>query len=403
MTLNSTLAGRSPTRCCHSALPGATMSLLLTVAATGAAGALAPSSRSAAPGAVDVPSSIRVIPTAAHLVGLNGTNWRTDLQLQNPSSEAAALDVTLLPRDQDNSSPASTVHLTVQPGQSVRYPDALQLLFGYSGAAAIRVDTTADSLLVTSRTYNQRLRGSFGAIVAPATAIAAGHDGRLIGLSHDPSLTAGSRTNVGLVNATAAAARVQLELYSGDGTLLGTSTHDLEPFEYIQLDKVFETVSQDRIDDGFAIVRSYTVGASFFAFASVVDNVTGDGDYAPVLSAAATSGVSGEWLGSFKASSIACESEPAEVAITVQGQTVAGVISSAPGGCGPTNGVIAGTLDSTNAFHGTVSQGGSSGTINGSLQPGSVLRVNTGSMLAGEQVTFSGGDWQFQRKGPWDY
>jgi hypothetical protein len=375
------------------------MFLLLAVAASSTGSALAQNnSTKASPGALDAASRSLVIPTAAHLVGLNGTNWRTDLQLSNPGSEPAALDVTLLPRDQDNSAPANTMHLTVPPGQSARYPDLLSL-FGFTGAAAIRIDTSSGSLLVTSRTYNQRVKGSFGAIIAPATAIAYG---RLIGLSHDPTLTAGSRTNIGLVNATAGPVQILVELHNGDGSLLGASTQHLEPFEYVQLDKVFETVSQELVADGFAIVSSDTPGASFFAYASVVDNVTGDGDYAPVLAAVAAvpEGLSGTWYGTFLPQGTGQHSEQAEVVITIKGQTVAGVVKVV-NDCGPDNGVIAGTLDSAETFHGVISQGGSSGTVSGVLQQGPVFQLISVDMVGGSQI-YCGGEWDLHRQ-PWDY
>jgi hypothetical protein len=399
MTVSGELRGRAPASRVRCAPSWIQMLLLLAFAAASTVSAQAKDdSTKASSGALDVASRSLVIPTAAHLVGLNGTNWRTDLQLSNPGSEPAALDVTLLPRDQDNSSPANTMHLTVPPGQSARYSDLLSL-FGFTGAAAVRIDTSSGSLLVTSRTYNQRAKGSFGAIIAPAVAIA---QGRLIGLSHDPTLTTGSRTNIGLVNATAIAVQVLVELHNGDGSLLGTSTHHLDPFEYVQLDRVFETVSQDLIADGFAIVSSDTPGASFFAYASVVDNVTGDGDYAPVLAAVAPipEGLSGTWYGTFLPQGTGQHSEQAEVVITIKGQTVAGVVK-AFNNCGPDNGVIAGTLDSAETFHGIMSQGGSSGKVSGVLQEGPALQLISVDMVGGSQA-FCGGEWDLHRQ-PWDY
>lgn len=405
MTFSGLLRGCGPVPGSRPADLWTRVFLLLAVASAGTAGALAPhESASASPVTLGASSRRLVIPTAAHLTGLNGTKWRTDLQLNNPSTEPASLDVTLLPRNQENSSPANTVHLMVPAGQSVRYADALQLLFGFSGAAAIRIDTTSNSLLVTSRTFNQRVKGSFGAIIEPATAIEAGNSGRLIGLSHDPSLTAGARTNLGLVNATTAATQVLVELYNAEGTLLGTTTRDLEPFEHVQLDKVFETVSAGPIADGFATVRSDTPGASFFAYASVVDNVTGDGDYAPVIAGAAVLGVSSTWTGTFEASiGDWCPIAPALVVITIQGRTVSGNMATTE--CGPTNGVIAGTLDSAWTFHGTVSQDGGHGSISGILYPGPELILVTGEDFR-EDIAFLPGTWRLHLSsgaGEWDY
>jgi hypothetical protein len=51
------------------------------------------------------------------------------------------------------------------------------------------------------------------------------------------------------------------------------------PFEFRQIDKAFEQVTADPIDDGYIVVRTTTAGAKFFANAVVVDNLTGDPTY----------------------------------------------------------------------------------------------------------------------------
>ena len=62
-------------------------------------------------------------------------------------------------------------------------------------------------------------------------------------LSHDPSLTRGSRTNLGLVNNSARTIDVEVELFDGDGTLLGGFTQTLRNWKNVQIGKVFERVT----------------------------------------------------------------------------------------------------------------------------------------------------------------
>ena len=99
------------------------------------------------------------VTTAAHLSGAVGTNWRTDLEVHNWGGTQASFTVSLLKRDQANTSPDNRTY-SLGPGQAVRYSDLVSSMFSFSGAAAIKVSSTYDSLIVTSRTYNDQPAGT---------------------------------------------------------------------------------------------------------------------------------------------------------------------------------------------------------------------------------------------------
>ena len=225
------------------------------------------------------------IATAANLPGFNGTHWHTDLFLNNPGTITAQYVLAALARNQDNSSP-QTVTLSLNAGQGAALRNALQNQFGFSGAAALRITVNSGTLLVSSRTFNQLDKGTFGQSVPAITragALAFGQVGRLIGLSHDPSLATGYRTNIGLVNASPAGIHVVLDFRLNDGSLLGIAAYDLLPYEFRQIDRAFETVTGQEVSDGFVEVQTTTAGARFFAYASVIDNMTGDPTFVSTL------------------------------------------------------------------------------------------------------------------------
>ena len=142
------------------------------------------------------------------------------------------------------------------------------------------------TVILTSRTYNQLPSGTYGQSVPaiPRTgAIGFSQDARLIGLSHDPTLAAGYRTNLGFVNASPAPIRVEAEFYFATGVFLGKMSYDLLPYDFFQKDKAFEDVTSDPVSDGYIIVRTTTAGAKFFAYAVVTDNITGDPTYVDAL------------------------------------------------------------------------------------------------------------------------
>lgn len=225
-------------------------------------------------------AAVTCIPTSAHAPGSAGTSWRTDLEVHNPGGTQASYTIALLKHGTDNSSPVAQ-SFSLAPGRSVRYPDVVFERFAFTGKAALRVTVTAGSVMVTSRTYNDLgAAGAFGQLVPALTdsqAIAFGEDGRLIQLSHQPVTSAGGfRTNLGVVNATGSTIALSIALYRADRTPLGTVPITLRPYDYQQVDKIFERVTTTAVADGFAIVRTSTPGGRFFAFASVIDNRTSD-------------------------------------------------------------------------------------------------------------------------------
>jgi hypothetical protein len=226
------------------------------------------------------------LPTGAHLTGFNNVNWRTDVEINNPGSTRASYLVSLLVRNVDNSTPAFQSTFVLDPNRSARYNDILYGTFGFSGAAAIRIAPIQGQIIVTSRTYNQLPSGTYSQSVpaiARSQAIGFSQDAFLIGLSHDPTLATGYRTNLGFVNASPATIHVEAEFYLASGSFLGRTGYDLLPFEFYQKDKAFEEVTPERVDDGYIIVRTTTAGAKFFAYAVVTDNLTGDPTYVTAI------------------------------------------------------------------------------------------------------------------------
>ena len=67
----------------------------------------------------------------------------------------------------------------------------------------------------------------------------------------------------------------------GGGGDLATEGYDLDAYEFVQIDKAYEAVTSQVVIDGLAVEWTTTAGARFFAYASVIDNVTGDPVFVP--------------------------------------------------------------------------------------------------------------------------
>jgi len=218
------------------------------------------------------------IPASANAEGVNQTRWRTDLQIKAPESQAAAFTIELLESGKDNSTPVA-VEGALGAGESLRLGDVLGNAFGFTGTSALRVTATGGRILATSRTYNDDPGGTYGQTVPAVTAddgFAYGSEATLILLSRSPDPSAGFRTNIGFVNLVGAQIRMEIDLFAADGTELGTVTRNLKPFEHRQVNDAFHAVGADDVPDGYAVVRTTSEGGLFVAYASVVDNGSGD-------------------------------------------------------------------------------------------------------------------------------
>ena len=103
-----------------------------------------------------------------------------------------------------------------------------------------------------------------------------GTEATLILLSRSPDPSTGFRTNIGFVNLVGTQTKMEIDLFAADGTDLGTVTRNLKPFEYRQVNDVFHAAGADDVPDGYAIVRTTSEDGRFIAYASVVDNGSGD-------------------------------------------------------------------------------------------------------------------------------
>ena len=217
----------------------------------------------------------------AHTDGLNGTRWRTDVSLHNPGPSEAHLTVAALLQGHDNERPRR-VERIIEAGRSERLVDVLGSLFGVSGVGALRLEVTAGEVRALSRTYTLAAAGSCGQslpALAGEASIRTGDEARLIGLTRAAGLESGYRCNLGVLNTAPIAATVEVELRDAGGRSLGTRWLDLPPFGYEQVTDVFAGVADGAVAQGIAVLRSASADGSFLAYATVVDNRSGD----PVL------------------------------------------------------------------------------------------------------------------------
>ena len=220
------------------------------------------------------------MPGAANIRGANSSHWVTDMVISNLDEVEATATIERFVRN-GGGAPAGTVELELAPGESLLIRDALTTLFSSNGAATLAIHASR-GLAVVGRTYNDTPSGTFGQLV-PGLDISAdrilrrGTVGHLLQL--EESGAKGWRTNLGLVNTEPTATEVELRFFDEDGLLIGVIEKQLPPFDNIQLNRVLRSVSGAGLRNVRAEVRVESSTGGVIAFATSVDNRSGD----PVL------------------------------------------------------------------------------------------------------------------------
>jgi PKD repeat protein len=228
---------------------------------------------------------------AATAVGPNDTRWVSSLFLVNPFATAMPLRLVYTPLGAEGPQNETEMRIDLPAHGSRIENDVVGELFGATSSSGVisvsRYDQgdPAEYPFVSARTFNDATTGTFGQTipaVSAADAIGAGIEGNEI---HIPGLTKSSRlrTNVGLYNQSAEeCASVHLILTDDLGNVLATKDVGLAAGEAEQINDLFADMGvEGPFDDATLVVSSIDGRGSVAAYASVVDNVTGDPMFLP--------------------------------------------------------------------------------------------------------------------------
>ncbi len=222
-----------------------------------------------------------LVPAVAHNSGASGTLWRTDLAVVNPTENGTEVTVTF-----SGEGTGAARSITLAPGAGVVWHNVLESLFGFSPGEShkgvILLASPVD-LVAAARTYNDTGQGTFGQFIP---ALGAG-DGLAPGETAYLPLVAGAgttRVNIGAANLGTGDATVSIALFGADGEQVGTSlTLTVPPARWRQLDGVFQAAGAPAGTAAYATVSLTGSGGDVWAYASVIDGLTGDAVTVPIL------------------------------------------------------------------------------------------------------------------------
>jgi len=230
-----------------------------------------------------------LVAAIAHTTGTHHSVWRSGLTILNPTSVSQT--VTLRYEVEVDRTGVIGEFLeesvTISPGQQLDWKDVLVEFFGAPENAktqgALHV-FSSDSLMVNSRTYNERSDGGTFGLGLPGLksgdlVSSEGERGIIVGLKN----SGGTRTNLGLAEYSGEDTEVNILFYTTEQENLFLNRNDpVEPVvpanSHFQLLNIFQQIESLR-DITFEKVKAEVVvenGGLIYSYATTIDNESGD-------------------------------------------------------------------------------------------------------------------------------
>ena len=239
-------------------------------------------------------SDFYVIPVVSKTAGVNGTNWMSDVAIQNFSAATLNVSFTFIQSGENNSENVFTTPVgdstlvTVPPGGSALIKDVLSTLRPNGNAIGALLVGADRPFAVTSRSYSMSPAGdTVGQTVLPARDFienTIGLTNNAMAVAYIPGLinNARFRTNLGFVAGSGSGSStmaLEFRLKDSTGGTIGTRTFAIAPGNFTHVQFSSRTVSTTSFDIGSAEVRIVQGSGAVVPYASVIDNVTADAVY----------------------------------------------------------------------------------------------------------------------------
>lgn len=239
---------------------------------------------------VDLPSPAArnlILPVAARSPGVNGTIWRTSIEIFNTASTPTTATLYLNRSDHDNTLPWATAQIELPARSTVVIDDLLLDTFAVSQGSG-----SVDLLALVPIMAHARIanfgggNGSYGQLVPalPAAWAVADDDPpgtntygdtlHIILAREDDAW----RTNLGVASISAAPLTVKVTAMAGAEQVGNQLDLQLPPFSHTQINQILEQMEVPPASQGVRLQLAAEEGSTgrFFAYASRVENQTGD-------------------------------------------------------------------------------------------------------------------------------
>ena len=173
------------------------------------------------------------LPSVGRGPGSGTSQWYTCVWVHNPNASPANVQFRLLLRDRANPS-AEVFNDTIPSGDTKRYDNAIETMFGEASFGALRV-TSSQKVLVNGRIYSQETGteprdsvGQFFAAIPASFAIGSGQSTTVLGTYQtSPQADSQFRYNFGFVETSGGTASVRVTALDETGASVATKTYNL--------------------------------------------------------------------------------------------------------------------------------------------------------------------------------
>ncbi len=222
-------------------------------------------------------SGVIWVPVVSHANGANNSTWVSDLGIFNPGTVATTVIIKIYVT-------TGTIIKTINinAGGQVVITDVVGWFRpGLIVSAPISI-TSSQTLIITSRTYNQL---AAGIICFPAGTLGQGLSGFLTtgGISSGqfgwiPNMLeyGAFRSNIGYTNTGSTSATLTVRLFNGNGNQVGSYNVNLAPGQWKQANQPFRAHAGLSNMRGGSVKVSITSGSGILVYGSVIDNITND-------------------------------------------------------------------------------------------------------------------------------
>ncbi len=212
------------------------------------------------------------VPAAGNNAGRKETYWTTDLAIHNPMSVPLTVEGAYLNTAGDNSAAPFVALATVNPGATASLTNVVATIgYATSGTVRLRCSATAGPVqaVITAHTTTPGSAGGSYGQGAVAETPPSGSRFAVSGLVQGAAF----RTNVGVVNTTAAQATVRIRVLAADGSTVADVSWVMGPYGWRQV--ALTDLGVSSLDGGTLLVD----GAGVIGYATPVDQTTGDSVY----------------------------------------------------------------------------------------------------------------------------
>jgi subtilisin-like proprotein convertase family protein len=220
------------------------------------------------PSAVRPTAALRqTIPVAGRIPGANGTYFTTDVRMLNRGTHDTTATIVFTPSGADGRTGFGAINVEVAAGEVVVLNDVIGTWFGATGIGQIEID---GDVIATSRTYTRAANGGTYGETIPTAAERTKLGDLLLQVMRIRN-NADFRTNIGFAETAGGSGTIEVTYFANGAKIAGDSRYHIDPFSHVQTAVPFDAV--------LATVRVIEGDAEIAAYASIVDNHTGDATY----------------------------------------------------------------------------------------------------------------------------